>query len=263
MACGRQVAVGTHVTSSLESNLEFIKQHIRLIQECNTDARLLMVADVNTREYWNRRFSSGDWEAKRGRWQTKSFAEKQVTLLGLSSRFDGSLLDFGCGLGDALPVYRKHFPLANLFGIDHSEEAIIRCRKKYGDVATFYHGDHDSVPPVDVIIASNVLEHINNDRFVATVLQSKCSWLYIFVPYMESPLCEEHVNYYREGYYSLLPVYETKIFYTLGWSQYGRALWVDVYLKNLLRPFLNKPIINRNKQIMFRIIGGYTRSREA
>mgnify|MGYP000956198748 CR=1 FL=1 len=214
-----------------------------------------MSLSTNSREYWDYRFASGDWEQCQGRWQTTSFAEKQVQLLRLPSSFDGTLLDFGCGLGDALTVYRKHFPSARLIGIDISAAAISQCRKKYGHIATFSSGGYDSVPQSDVIVASNVIEHIKEERLTVEALLSKCTELYVFVPYMENPLCSEHVNYYDDTSFAYFKTLEVKSYYSRGWTQYGRGLWIDTYLKNLLRPFLGKPLVRRRKQIMFRMRG--------
>ncbi|MDX8412753.1 MAG: hypothetical protein R8J85_01570 [Mariprofundales bacterium] len=78
-----------------------------------------MDENINTKAYWDDRFSSGDWEEKRGRWQTESFAKGQIEHLKISSDFKGTILDFGCGLGDAMPIYRQSFPLAKLIGMDN------------------------------------------------------------------------------------------------------------------------------------------------
>ena len=179
----------------------------------------------------------------------------QIQLINLSEQFEGTILDFGCGLGDAMPVYSKHYPKAKLLGLDHSEAAISLCRMKYGEIAEFICGDVEEVPNVDVIIASNVMEHINNDEAVVASLLKKCSQLYIFVPYKERPLCSEHVNYYDKKSYCKFAQIETLVFFTPGWTQYGYNLLVNVYLKNLVRPFFGKPRIQRNKQIMFRFNG--------
>lgn len=214
-----------------------------------------MSLGINTREYWDHRFASGDWEKNLGRWQTTCFAESQVRLLRLPPTFNGTLLDFGCGLGDAMPVYRNHFPLAKLIGIDHSESAIIQCKKKYGHIAEFIHGTCDSVPQVDVIVASNVMEHIEDDKLIVRELLTRCSEMYIFVPYMESPLSLEHLNYYDRSSFSSFDTLETRVFCCRGWSQYGSGLWIGIYLKNLLRPLFGKRLVRRAKQIMFRLKG--------
>ncbi len=176
-------------------------------------------------------------------------------MIKLSKSFTGVFLDFGCGLGDAFPVYRDNFPSATLIGVDHAETAIIKCQEKYGDIATFIEGGCESIPDVDVIVASNVLEHISDDKKITRALVQKCSELYVFVPYMENPLCLEHINYYDKYSFSSFEIIDRKRFACRSWSQYGRQLWIDVYLKNILRPLLGKRLVRRRRQIMFRLKG--------
>ena len=152
-------------------------------------------------------------------------------------------------------VYSKYFPKAKLLGLDHSESAISLCREKHGEIAEFISGDVNKVPNVDIIIASNVMERISNDESIIAHLLTKCLELYVFVPYKEKPLCSEHVNYYDETSYSRFVPLETKVFFSKGWSQYGINLLIDVYLKNLVRPFIGRPLVRRKKQIMFQMKG--------
>ena len=211
-----------------------------------------MKPNINTQEYWDHRFSSGDWEDRRGRWQTESFARAQIPHLGIARDFAGTIVDFGCGLGDAIPVYREFFPKAILTGVDISGEAIKQCRQKYGRTASFAQGDYLAVPEADIIIASNVFEHLPNDRLIARHLISRCSSLYIIVPYRERPLDPEHINRYGRDYFHEIGGYDWRVFTCPGWSQYGRRLIIDVYLKNIGRLFLGRPIRRRGKQILFR-----------
>lgn len=208
--------------------------------------------NLNSEDYWDQRFSSEDWENKQGRWQTESFAKGQMEIIHIDQNFDGTILDFGCGLGDAIPVYNKKFPKAKLIGVDISGTAVEKCTKRFGNIATFIHGDHEVVPFVDIIIASNVFEHLDNDLMVAHCLLSKCRHLFITVPYRESPLCSEHVNTYDELYYSVLNPHNIVIFNCIGWTQYGFVgLWYNIYFKNLARLFLGKKLLRRAKQIMY------------
>jgi hypothetical protein len=39
--------------------------------------------NINTKTYWDRRFSSGDWELKKGRKQTTLFALSQAAILDI------------------------------------------------------------------------------------------------------------------------------------------------------------------------------------
>ena len=89
--------------------------------------------NINTKAYWDNRFKA-DWEKKSGRSQTADFAKDQIPYFDISSDFDGSILDFGCGLGDAIPIYKKSYPNAKLYGVDISSVGIEKCKKiwKYG-----------------------------------------------------------------------------------------------------------------------------------
>jgi SAM-dependent methyltransferase len=210
-----------------------------------------MGSNINTKEYWDQRFSTGDWERRGGRWQTESFALGQVPYLEIERDFEGTILDFGCGLGDAMPIYRQHFPKAKLVGVDISANAVELCRKNHGTIAAFLQGDYKSIPTADVIIVSNVLEHLSDDIDAAKSLLSRCKDLYVFVPYQEAPLHPEHVNFYDEKYYQSLGRYDWKVFPCKGWSLYGPSLWYHVYFKNLFRVFSRRQFLRRSMQIMF------------
>jgi SAM-dependent methyltransferase len=208
--------------------------------------------NINTKDYWDKRFSSGDWECKRGRVQTKQFAETQIKYFMIAPSFSGTILDFGCGTGDAIPVYREAYPQATLIGLDLSEAAIIKCRDFYGGLATFVQGNYTDVPEVDVIIASNVFEHLSNDIQIAAHLLNKCHDLFVITPYREAITPNmEHINSYDEGYFKTLGPYDYSTFYSKNWSQSGWKLWFNIYIKNLVRPFFGKNIEHRQKQIMF------------
>lgn len=214
--------------------------------------------NVNTKSYWDNRFSSGDWENKSGRLQTRKFALSQIKHLDISKDFNGSILDFGCGLGDAFPVYKKNFPKARLIGLDISEGAIDKCKKLYGHLGKFICGTFDDVPVVDIIISSNVFEHLSDDIKIAKNLLSRCNQLYIIVPYNEmdhdNPQ-HEHVNYnYNEFYFRNVTKNITyKIYYSKGWGKEGIDLYYNIYFKNIARFFLGKNLVKRLKQIMFKL----------
>jgi hypothetical protein len=216
---------------------------------------LLTQENINTAQYWDGRFHSGDWESVGGREQTRQFATAQLRYVTLSDSFSGTLLDFGCGLGDAFPVYRKAFPRATLIGMDVSSAAIEKCKRDYGQIAEFRQGDHHAVPTADVIITSNVLEHLSEPVRVAHVLRSRCKALYIAVPFREWPRIEEHIHTFDVDSFRDVGRYDTKVFATQGWGQFGwKALWVNIYIKNLLRPLIGREKVRRRKQIVYRFI---------
>jgi len=167
--------------------------------------------NINTKEYWEERFRSGNW-GRGGRKQTLEYAKANVSQIRVPENFTGTILDFGCALGDAIPVYRAKYPKAKVSGYDISQKAIDYCRKKYGSMTDFYTGDINEIPDKDIIIASHVMEHIVNDKELVRDLLDKCKELYVFVPYMESPLYHEHVNRYDINYYTELKPIDNRIF---------------------------------------------------
>jgi len=208
---------------------------------------------VNSLDYWDARYASGDWASKGGYTQTRLFAEAQLPFIRIHSDFNGSICDFGCGAGDAFSVYRHAWPLAKLFGVDFSESAIQLCAERYGQIANFVCGDVSSVPAVDYIICSNVIEHLADDMDTVTQLLEKCSTLFVIVPYKERPLSNEHVRSYDENYFSAFTVVRKVVFKSMGWTEFGIRNNARIYLENMSRLLKNQPMRRRRKQILFEI----------
>jgi SAM-dependent methyltransferase len=103
--------------------------------------------------------------------------------------FDGefSVLDVGCGLGDAIPVWHRCYPRAKLFGCDVAKMAVDRCVETYGDIASFFRASFEELQGRwDVLFCSNVLEHFEQHLEIAEHLLRMCQLLYIVVPYAET-----------------------------------------------------------------------------
>jgi hypothetical protein len=211
--------------------------------------------NINTLDYWNRRFGTGDWEKKGGFSQTRAFAESQIPRLGLTKEFPGTLCDFGCGAGDAFPVYRAAYPNASLIGVDFSFTAIMLCQEKYSGIALFINGDDTSVPYCDILIVSNVLEHLDNDKLVVESLLKKCRRLVVVVPYQEQDLCEEHVRVYDADSFSEFSIVRKEVFESRGWSEFGLRRIVAIHMGNVFRRLLGRPARLRKMQILFEISG--------
>jgi hypothetical protein len=214
------------------------------------------MGNINTKAYWEGRFGSGDWQNRGGFNQTRAFTTSQMRHFEIPSDFSGSICDFGCGAGDAFPIYRENYPKSKLIGIDFSQAAIDICRNRFGHIAEFFCGDHNSVPEADVIIASNVFEHLENDKRIARVILEKCKKLYIIVPYNEKLLDgSEHVNTYKEDSFNEIGTVKSKTFYSLGWSYHGFDAVYQIRIKNVIRTIIGRPRIKREKQIMYIING--------
>lgn len=212
--------------------------------------------NVNTLNHWNRRFANGDWQNVGGNEQTRQFAQAQVRRLRMPRGFAGKLVDFGCGEGDALPVFKAAWPAATCIGVDFSEAAIAHAQTHHGQIAEFVVGSHEACPTADVIIASNIMEHLDDDLAIAAALQQRCRDLYIIVPFEEQYLIEEHVRRYDRSSFASLGVLRVTVFACRGWSHYNFAYraW-HVHAKNLLRPIFGRVKLKPRLQAMYHIKG--------
>lgn len=142
----------------------------------------------NSREHHERAYAPGGvWDQNQGRRQTRLFAEYfhrhiKVPLLG-----NFTVLDVGCGLGDALPVWRERYPQARLFGCDVAQSAVDRCVETYGGIASFFRASFEQIHGGwDVIFCSNALEHFEQYIEIAQLLLGLCRVLYVMTPYQET-----------------------------------------------------------------------------
>ncbi len=112
------------------------------------------------------------------------------------------------------------------------------------------------MPPVDVIVASNVLEHVDDDLAVARTLLAKCSLLFVVVPYREQRLIEEHLRSYDLRSFEELRPTRVEVFASKGWSQFGlRPLWWEIRTKNILRPWFGRTQVVRRLQALYQFQG--------
>lgn len=141
----------------------------------------------NTHEAWNQAFRpDGAWRINAGRNQTRLFAECFHKHVRIPYRGRFSVLDVGCALGDALPVWREHCPEADLHGTDVSEVAIAEARSLHGTIFTFDSASFEEISGhYDVIFCSNVLEHFEEYVEIARVLLQHCNTLYVMTPFAE------------------------------------------------------------------------------
>jgi ubiquinone/menaquinone biosynthesis C-methylase UbiE len=214
--------------------------------------------NINSKEYWDQRFMSGDWSIKGGNNQTKQFALGQIKHLPIDSSFDGVILDFGCAEGDAFSVYREFFPKAKFIGVDLSQNAIETAKGKYGNFVDFYQGDDlflkESGLRVDVLICSNVFEHLSNYEDILRNLLHISKKVIIVTPYNEyldpRDVANEHVNTFTLSSFKDFK-HRHIIFLCQGWSEFGFNLFFHVFFKNIFRFLLGKKTRNRSKKIMY------------
>lgn len=141
----------------------------------------------NTRAAWEEEFAeTGFWENNQGRRQTRLFAKFFLDHISVPLPQPFSVLDVGCAVGDALPLWHKAYPRAQLFGCDVSARAIERAKKEWGGIAVFETRGFDELRgDFDVVYCSNVMEHFDNHVAIAESLLRHCRILYVMTPYAE------------------------------------------------------------------------------
>lgn len=112
------------------------KIDLHFMDKFMTQKKLEKVERLESAGQWDQYFQSG-WEENDGRIQTRLFAEsfeKNFHRIPFSCR---SVLDCSCALGDSIPVLRRTFPEAELFGFDFSKVAIDLCNERFSKLAIF------------------------------------------------------------------------------------------------------------------------------
>jgi SAM-dependent methyltransferase len=226
-------------------------------------------AELSSLAWWNEYFRpNGGWEKNGGRQQTRIFAEHFCACVSIDCPGTFRLLDVGCGLGDALLVFRRKFPQAELHGIDFSPVAVARCKEHLRDQVKLEVGTLDDVAGhYDVIYVSNVLEHFVDFERKSRHLARRCSRLCIMVPYREQESGQDlrpngnrhHQQTFYESSFDFLLTEgcATQIDRTIvscpgawGWSRLQRMV---ERLKNPIRRVLGKSPAREPLQIIFDI----------
>ncbi|MBN1918067.1 MAG: class I SAM-dependent methyltransferase [Verrucomicrobia bacterium] len=222
-------------------------------------------------EWWNDYFGEdGGWESNRGRVQTRAFVKAFCTRSRLDRHAPSTILDASCALGDAMPVLRRHFPNATLFGNDFSDVAVRRSRERYGTLAEFSVRAMDDIDGTyDLVYSSATLEHFIDSEQLARTLLSHSQHLAVVVPYNEQrhgqdlecfPPESDHVRTFREHSFDFLlderlarRVEASRPFRVPGaWSWTPRQRVVQT-AKNAARWALGRPLVHEKTMILFEI----------
>src|ERR1700676_3129425 len=155
-------------------------------------------SEINSLDYWNKRFFE-DWIAKGGRKQTAFFAELSCRELpdwfvGEVRARKSTIFDYGCALGDALPVLQRAFPDSPIRGGDVAQVGLGIARAlhpgfEFVDVNAI--GDAGKV--ADIVYCSNTLEHFENWREILDRLSRHAKeYVVVVVPFEEEDRIDEH-----------------------------------------------------------------------
>jgi len=156
-------------------------------------------SQINSPGYWNKRFFE-DWIAKGGRKQTAFFAELACRELPdwlveeIRAR-KSTIFDYGCALGDALPVLQRTFPDSPIRGGDIAQVGLGLARAlhpgfEFVDVAAI--GEASKI--ADIVYCSNTLEHFENWQEILHRLSRHArEYVLVVVPFEEEDRIDEHL----------------------------------------------------------------------
>lgn len=153
---------------------------------------------INSKEYWNERFSTGDWEEKQGREQSLFFYRLALELFPRWLKEDIeknnlSLLDLGCAEGEGVQLFGESLKSSNICGTDISAAALERARKYYPGHRFFESDINELSESFDVIFSSNTLEHFENPSAVIKNILPHCKKYFIMlIPFREFCRIDEH-----------------------------------------------------------------------
>lgn len=107
------------------------------------------------------------------------YVERKVQILRklLKGQKIERILDFGCGIGQAVPFLKNYFDPATLVGSDSSSESLAIAHHQYNFLATSEPNQLED-QYFDLIFVSNVLHHIDPVKR-ADVMRQLCSKLRI------------------------------------------------------------------------------------
>ena len=164
---------------------------------------------VNSKEYWDERFVSGDWDHYDGDLQSAFFS--QIALDAFPAwldrelaRHEWTVFDVGCAEGGGTATLARRFPSCHTIGIDVSEAAMKQAEKKY-PFCRFLQGDvYTQKETADVIFVSNVLEHLQSpaENMRSLVELAKCHAILIH-PLHDTLDIAEHFHMFDEEFFPL------------------------------------------------------------
>lgn len=148
--------------------------------------------EMNSKAYWDCRFSTQDWQTRHGPDQSRYFYRLMVD--GLPEEFRReiragkySVVDFGCAQGEGTELFALEFPDSQVTGVDISPEAV-RIAKEKNRKAAFLATDLTAHPGVwDVMITSNTLEHFHRPWEMLEKLSGRVKRYFIILVPFEEP----------------------------------------------------------------------------
>lgn len=165
--------------------------------------------ELNSKEYWDCRFKSQDWQKHHGDEQTKHFYTLLINnlpdfLLDEIQSGNNKLVDFGCAQGEGTELIAYNFPNIQITGVDISEEGIEIAKRK-NHKAKFLATDLTQYDGQwDILISSNTMEHFYNPWEIIEQLAPRAKkYMIILVPF-DQPGIPNHEHFYSFNYSNIV-----------------------------------------------------------
>ena len=155
---------------------------------------------INSKEYWDERFLTKDWEKNNGKGQSLFFAKIAHSAMPAFFKRDlvrnaWTVIDIGCALGDGTAYLAKQFPSCRFIGYDFSFEAIKQASDQYTNCEFAVADIYELNTSADVIFSSNTLEHLNNpNMLIEQMCNSAKKYVVLLLPLDDSLDISEHIN---------------------------------------------------------------------
>lgn len=158
------------------------------------------MSQINSKEYWDERFSSKSWDKYDGKGQSLFFAKVACASMPVFFKRDltrnaWTVIDVGCALGDGTAFLAKQFPACRFIGQDISSEAIKQASELYTNCEFAVANIYEGITPADVIFSSNTLEHLNNPNLLMEQMCHAADKYVVHLLPLDDPLeIDEHIN---------------------------------------------------------------------
>lgn len=166
-----------------------------------------MEMSINSREYWQERFSNGSWEEYDGNKQSDFFASLFLDIMPEWLQTDleqnkWNVSDYGCAQGGGTALLAKRFPKCHFIGVDFSEAAISYAKEHYPN-CNFAEGNlTEEIPETDVVFSSNTLEHIVNPaEIMEKMIDASRKYTVLLLPFEDNYGFEEHFHYFNAHFF--------------------------------------------------------------
>ena len=162
---------------------------------------------VNSKAYWQERFSSGSWEKYDGDKQSEFFSSLFLDIMPEWLKTDleqnrWNVSDYGCAQGGGTALLARRFPNCHFTGVDFSKAAISFAQEHY-QICSYVEGDLTKpIPKTDVVFSSNTLEHmINPSEIMENLINASEKHTILLVPFEDDYGFEEHFHYFNAHFF--------------------------------------------------------------